>query len=409
MPQNTPSVRVVVRLPWNRPENAEPDPPHIEWTQEKADILWKVIEKSRSSDSSGADWKGLAAHLEVPLPYLLYRVNARFQEEIRGLKDIQGALSPSSVTSPNPKVEVPAQADKPVLAIRTGLNSKLSSSRLSTPRDVHARLNSLVTNSPRPKKVISSSTITVQGIKRSPGFIRTHSPLSSDDGVLSDEDETILKEEEAERNAEEQETVDRKLEELTRLINADTLGLVRTHRPRRSLDRERTSASPSNSSKSNSTSNANSAAASFRGDSLSSVRSDKSENQSLSSAISSPPGSIPEIPSPRSDSQSHSPMYPGRQNDSPEKSASPAAVSSRSALSHSHNRRHAQLLSEHESSEASSFSDLSDASLSASALESALMSNIAGMRTTPAASRLTPQFNSRSRIDHNTHNPSRPF
>lgn len=31
---------------------------------------------------------------------------------------------------------------------------------------------------------------------------------------------------------------------------------------------------------------------------------------------------------------------------------------------------------------------LLDASLSASALESALMSNIAGMRTTPAASRL---------------------
>lgn len=73
MPQNTPSVRVIVRLPWNRPENAEPDPPHvrtvvmlsqapvtlvfsqIEWTQEKADILWKVIEKSRSSDSGGAD------------------------------------------------------------------------------------------------------------------------------------------------------------------------------------------------------------------------------------------------------------------------------------------------------------------------------------------------------------------
>lgn len=315
-------------------------------------LVWSPILKWRGTG------KGLAAHLEVPLPYLLYRVNARFQEEIRGLKDIQGALSPSSMTSPNQKVDILAQAEKPILGTRTGLNSKLSSSRLSTPRDVRARLTSLSNNSPsRPKKVISSSTITVQSIGRAPGVIRPQSPLSSDDGCLSAEDETILKEEEAERNAEEQEIVDRKLEELTRLINTDTLGLVRTRRTRRSLDRER-SATPSSSSKSNSTSNANSVVASFRGDSLSSVRSERSENQSLSS-VSSPQGSMPEIPSPQSDSQPHSPIYQSGQNASPEKSASPAAVSPRSALSHSHNRRHTQLLSEHESSGASSFSDLS--------------------------------------------------
>ena len=29
MPSNTPSVRVVVRLPWDRSENAEPDPPRV--------------------------------------------------------------------------------------------------------------------------------------------------------------------------------------------------------------------------------------------------------------------------------------------------------------------------------------------------------------------------------------------
>lgn len=174
---------------------------------------------------------------------------------------------------------------------------------------------------------------------------------------MSDEDERALKEEEAERTAEEQEALDRKIEELTRLINNDTLGLVRTHRSRRSLDRGRTAAS-SSSPQSNSLSNANSATGSFRGDSLSSTRSD---NQSLSS-VSSPQGSIPEIPSPRTDSQPHSPLPLSRHNMSPAKSSSPAAVSPRSALSHSHNRRYNQLLSEHESShgsEASSFSDLS--------------------------------------------------
>ena len=70
-----PSVRVVVRLPYNRPENPPPDPPRvrsylgrdsemlistqIEWTSEKADILWKVIERSRSIDGGGADCKRL--------------------------------------------------------------------------------------------------------------------------------------------------------------------------------------------------------------------------------------------------------------------------------------------------------------------------------------------------------------
>ncbi|KAF9450166.1 hypothetical protein P691DRAFT_665889 [Macrolepiota fuliginosa MF-IS2] len=371
MPSNTPSVRVVVRLPWNRPENAEPDPPYIEWTPEKADILWKVIEKSRSSDSGGADWKGLAAHLEVPLPYLLYRVNARFQEEIRGLKDIQGALSPSPIVAANPKFEALLQAERPLLAIRTGVNnSKLSSSKLNTPRNVRARLNSLGNNSPRPKKAISSSTLTVQGIKRVPLALRPQSPSSSDGSLSSDD--MSLKEEEAERTAEEQDALDRKLEELTRLITNDTLGLVRTHKSKRSIDRGRAGVLSS--------SNPNSAAESFRGDSLSS----RSDNQSLSS-VSSPQGSIPEIPSPPTDSQPQSPLHWSRHNMSPAKSSSPAAVSPRSALSHSHIRRHRQLASEHGSShesEASSFSDLSDASLSASALESALMSNIATMRST---------------------------
>src|SRR5262249_36903702 len=107
--------------------------------------------------------KGLAAHLEVPLPYLLYRVNARFQEEIRGLKDIQGALSPSAAIANDPKFEV-QQSERPVLAIRTGIHtgSKLSSSsRVNTPRNVHARLNSLGNYSPKPKKATSSSTLTV--------------------------------------------------------------------------------------------------------------------------------------------------------------------------------------------------------------------------------------------------------
>ncbi|KAF8076778.1 hypothetical protein FPV67DRAFT_1605194 [Lyophyllum atratum] len=364
-----PSVRVVVRLPWDRPENPLVDPPPIEWNAEKADILWKVIERSRSSDSGGADWKGLAAHLDVPLPYLLYRVNARFQEEIRGLKDIQGALSPMGTQPPPKPFEAGIYAEKSPTAGRTisrlNTSSRVSaSSRLSTPVSVRARLNSLGNNSPRPKKATSSSTLTIQVQKKTLAPLRPTTPSSSE-GTDS-EDEAVRKEEDADRDAEEQDALNRKLQQLQSMITNDALGLVSSARPGRGrgkgIDRGRGEPlSP------------RSMVGSYRQDTLSS----RSASHSVSSA-SSPQGSIPDIPSPQSESQPHSPI-PRRL--SATKSSSPPTLSPRSALGQRYRPLVDRTMSEHGSShgsEASSFSDLSDASLSASALESALMSNIRG-------------------------------
>ncbi|TFK28912.1 hypothetical protein FA15DRAFT_678047 [Coprinopsis marcescibilis] len=349
------SLRVVVRLPTTRPENPPPDPPQIEWTPEKADILWKVIERSRSTDSGGADWKGLAAHLEVPLPYLLYRVNARFQEEIRGLKDIQDTLSPGAAQPPpSPYTDGVKFSDKPTALHRlqtrmTGSTRLSTSGRLNTPLGVRARLNSLTNNSPRPKKAISSSTITVQGPRRSNTLpIRPESPKSSSGSDTDSSEEHALKEEEAERAAEEQEVLNRKLEELQRMITNEAIGLVSNVRPhRRSLNllSPRSPRSPGSSS---------------RPDTLST----RSGSQSVSSAVSSassPQGSIPDIPSPNGDSQPHSPI--GRQFS---RTTSPPTVSRRNAVgSHSH-RSHPQsdgYTTSSYGSEASSFSDLSGMSL----------------------------------------------
>ena len=73
MAPQTPTVRVVVRLPYARPEQPLDNPPpvsgsnkslecwfnnlsfQIEWNLEKANILWEVIARSRSSDSGGTD------------------------------------------------------------------------------------------------------------------------------------------------------------------------------------------------------------------------------------------------------------------------------------------------------------------------------------------------------------------
>ncbi|KAJ7070008.1 hypothetical protein C8F01DRAFT_1114951 [Mycena amicta] len=362
----TPNMRVVVRLPWNRPDAPEqvlPDPPRIEWTADKADILWKVIERSRSKDGAAPDWKGLAAHLEVPLPYLLYRVHSRFQEDLRIFQ------SPSTAQFNKPFDDSPVPDKHPLIsraASRLNGSGRMSPSgtRISTPLGVRARLSSLGSNSPGPKKATSSSTLTVQGPKKAP---RTLSPTSaSSEGTDSDDDDTKLEEEE-EKKAEEQETLDRKLQELQQMVT--NVGLVSTpSRPGTSMKakdapRGRVGAASAVASPMN---------GSFR-------QENRSSPMSVSSA-SSAHGSIPDIPSPPPDSQSHSPMS---RHLSPSKSTSPPALSPRSALGQSH-RRYSALMSDHESSHGSeastgSFSDISDladGSLSASALESALMSNI---------------------------------
>lgn len=473
------SIRVVVRLPINRPEDAVPNPPQIEWTPEKADILWKVIERSRSTDSGGADWKGLAAHLEVPLPYLLYRVNARFQEEIRGLKDIQDILSPTSAQGPPPPSPFsptmdgpsPAKSGEKVSAIQklqTRLNTSgglgaSTMSKLSTPLGVRARLNSLTKNSaayasrntPERKNsassaqgqshpAISSSTLTLQAsnsdrpaqqlysdrrlpearnTRRRPsngysyhyGGQSPRSPSPASSSGTDSSDEYALKEEEAERQAEEQELLAKKLEELTRMISSDAIGLVSrppppprqpsSSRPRR---RSLNMLSPRSAGSMTSSSIPNLRQGAYDTQSLSTRSGRDSLNQSsrnsvtssvVASSTGSPQGSIPDIPSPndvsRDSSQPHSPIgYSGRTGLGVGRgmtmvgvgaTANPPVVSRRPAFANGHrqgsrNGRQPQS-DEYTSSygsEASSFSDLSDASLSASALESALMSNIRG-------------------------------
>lgn len=247
----------------------------------------------------------MASHLQVPLPYLLYRVNARFQEEIRGLKDIQGALSPTANNHDLP------MGDKP--AGRMAGSSGLSNSRLGLPLGVRARLSSLENNSSRPKKATSSSTLTYQASRRAITPLRPASPSSSSDS----DDEQAMKEEEADRTAEEEDALSRKLVELQKMMTNEALGLVGGARPKNSKnkikDRGRSAPLSPRST------------ASSRMDTLSS----RSASQSVSSA-GSPQGSIGEIPSP----ESQSPMGKALSSKSP----SPAAVSSRSALAHSHRR-----------------------------------------------------------------------
>ena len=286
--------------------------------------------------------------MEVPLPYLLYRVNARFEEDLRGLKDIQGALSPSGSQPPLRPFEIPP-VNKPFPTDRSA--SRLANSphltgagRPLTPLGVRARLSSLNSNSShQPRKATSSSTLTSQGQKKSFAPLSPTSASSPED--TDSEDEALRKEEDADRAAEEQELLDRKLQQLQMMMTNEALGLVSSLRPRnKGKASERGKAEPETRRQ---------AAGSERRDRLS----NRSNSQSVSSA-SSLQGSIADIPSPP-ETQSRPPLsrrmsYRG--------STSPPAVSQGTALGQRYRPLADRSLSEQSSShgsEASSFSDLS--------------------------------------------------
>ena len=292
----------------------------------------------------------------MPLPYLLYRAQTRYEEDLRGLLEIRDALSPTTATQTTkpfedfPTAEKRIGAGKPSTRMAGSSVRLSSSSRLTTPLAVRARLSSLGNNSPRPKKASSSSTLTLQGpIKHYTPVMRPTSPSSSEEEIDSEE-EAAAKEEEADRKLEEQEALELKLKNLQKMMTNDSLGLVSSSRPKdksRAVDRGRIGVQSSRPP----------LAMPGRGE-----PSSRSTSQSVSST-SSPQGSVPSIPSPPPGSQSHSPIS---RHMSPSKSSSPPAVSPRSAHGQSHlrygpliDRSASEQSSSNHGSEASSFSDIS--------------------------------------------------
>ena len=282
------------------------------------------------------------------MPYLLYRAQTRYEEDLRGLQGIKVALSPTnrdpSAASPSPD----HLTTRPTPTSR--LSGQITSTRLTTPLGLRARLNSLT---PAPSdispKVSSSSILTLQDrphgrLLRRP-IIRSHSSSAGSD---DDSDAELDASEQAERQLEEQEALDQKLRNLQTMITGDKLGLVRSSRPRQRT--ERSHKDPQ------------------RG--LSDYTSLDSGSPSTSS-VGSPQGSIPSIPSPPSERLQI--QQPTRRPTAVPKSSSPPTISPRNV----HPQRFGGLIeivqknSEKDSnngSSTSSFSDLSGRSFTPSFL-----------------------------------------
>lgn len=179
----------------------------------------------------------LAKDLDVPLPYLLHRIDAKLQEEFNQLHNIKNRLNPST-SNPSQQQQHSGFPQSPV-------KHHGPSTRLTTPLGTRARLNSLGAATGRkimsastfsvgdvaPPKLTSATRLTRLRITTERDLHPSHSgelaasPTSSD-GSDSEEEEITRKEEWAERTAEDQELLNKKLRDLKAMMTKDVLGLV---------------------------------------------------------------------------------------------------------------------------------------------------------------------------------------
>ncbi|KAG9015861.1 hypothetical protein FRB93_012426 [Tulasnella sp. JGI-2019a] len=488
-------IHLIVRLPYNRPVNPPREPTPVEWSAQKDQFLWEVLSRSRGPDSAGIDWQGLANHLGTPLPYLLFRAQARYEEDLRGLRDVTGTLALNLGAPVDAAAVSPARTAVVPQTGSTSLMQRVLGSQAATPRVLSTRPSiaptpqrlstpsfgpshktppsqgTAATLPAREHQQGSESTITL--IQKPIGPVappisstrptHTHAtptrpqPADTESSSSSSSESSGDEDEEAQRRQDEEEAARKRLQELEKMMSSDILGFAR-QQPRlvtrspalpgqsmiinRPTKEVRTQAGNHPES---SVAMIGSAASPPRGRqppppaatrvaawqppnlNLTSTTTAQApyiypnvEQRPQSAASSAPSrsksghGSIPSIPSPgESQSPSVRSSTSATQSTSPgDNSRSPSFVSppprteasqaadrhvkrlsldgavrghsgggttagpSRGTSAHGHHRQPGPRTASTHGSSASSFSDISDTSMSASALEDALMSNI---------------------------------
>ncbi|APA15790.1 hypothetical protein SS1G_09359 [Sclerotinia sclerotiorum 1980 UF-70] len=99
-PEPDPSYTVFIRLPFPRGDFV--DPPDVEWDAAKDKALWKIL--SKASKNSDVDWAALATKFEVTLAFLLQqaawlyeRQLSQVRAQMRKVTVSKGSLAPSPV------------------------------------------------------------------------------------------------------------------------------------------------------------------------------------------------------------------------------------------------------------------------------------------------------------------------
>ncbi|ATZ51033.1 hypothetical protein BCIN_06g04800 [Botrytis cinerea B05.10] len=98
--ESDPTYTVFVKLPF--PRGGFIDPPAVEWDAGKDKALWKILLKAPKN--SDVDWTALATKFEVTLPFLLQQVAwlyerqfSQVREQMRKATVSKGSLAPSPV------------------------------------------------------------------------------------------------------------------------------------------------------------------------------------------------------------------------------------------------------------------------------------------------------------------------
>ncbi|CAE6445779.1 unnamed protein product [Rhizoctonia solani] len=356
------------------------------WTPEKEKVLWDELSRPRAN-LNAVDWTGLSAQLDVPVPYLIYRAQVKYEQDLKGLQGIRQAptaTSPAedrSFGSPVQKARNPLSS--PTMATSPALIRRMSSSgaigsRWS--RGSNASTHTII-QPPGPRMTRLNPVLTplrtATGSRPSTSSSGRSTPSTTD----SEEDKRDAQKEEADQLAE-------KLKELQKKMGSGYFGFARPN----------SNKSPALSITASQTRSQSQSASQIRSQTISQVRSQGAHSQtatmsasraqrslttptgaamvadSETSASMSQRGSIPDIPSPASDSRARLPVRVSRRAASVGTHRSPSAVSEAPergpvGRTRAHDAGSGQV------SSASSFSDISDTDMSASALEDALMSN----------------------------------
>ncbi|KAF8335038.1 uncharacterized protein EI90DRAFT_3049256 [Cantharellus anzutake] len=202
---------VIVRLPYDRP--------HDGGLRDPIPVRGQV----QSISTHAYLWilgQYLAAHLVVPLPYLLYKTQARYEEDLRKIYEVKPVIPTATIPRvlnedgkriPTPSRRTSSRAETIVTVPRSPGNlDKLVLPTLST-----SRIQSAGTAVRSPTTLLKNAMT---------GSAIASKPLSSSSS--SSDPESEITGDEGDRQKEEREDVNRRLKELEKLVNTDGFGFA---------------------------------------------------------------------------------------------------------------------------------------------------------------------------------------
>ncbi|KAI9841269.1 MAG: hypothetical protein M1837_000805 [Sclerophora amabilis] len=90
---------VLIRLPF--PRHGFVDPPSVDWNTSKDNALWKIL--SRTSNGREINWKDLAHDFQVPLPFLFQQVAWLYERQLSQVRAQMRKVGSQAQSTPPPQ------------------------------------------------------------------------------------------------------------------------------------------------------------------------------------------------------------------------------------------------------------------------------------------------------------------